>query len=91
MSHVVWSQLQKDHRQHMKEAFFIYTSAAVADPGTPSNLPQMTLENCKNSKLPFDMAVSDYCHTGNDLLRKKHMDDQEKPKTGTRTLFLIIH
>jgi hypothetical protein len=26
------------------------------------------------------MAVSDYCNTGNDLLWKKHMGDQEKPK-----------
>jgi hypothetical protein len=39
----------------------------------------MAIENGKNPQRPYDMAVSDYCTTGNDLLWKKHMGDQEKP------------
>jgi hypothetical protein len=40
----------------------------------------MALENGKNPGRPYDMAVSDYCNNGNDLLLKKHMGNQEKPK-----------
>jgi hypothetical protein len=40
----------------------------------------MAVENGKNPGRPYDMAVSDYCRTGNDLIWKKHMGDQEKPK-----------
>ena len=79
MSHVIWSQAQIDHRQSMKEAW-IYASAAVADPELRPTYVQIALENGKNPKRPFDMAVSDYYHHGNDLLWKKHMGDQEKPK-----------
>ena len=79
MSGVKWSRAQNDHRQHMKEAW-IYASAAVADPELRPIYVQMAIENGKNPKRPFDMAVSDYCDTGNDLLWKKHMGDQEKPK-----------
>jgi hypothetical protein len=39
----------------------------------------MAVDNGKNPKRPFDVAVSDYCETGNDLLWKKHMGDQAKP------------
>lgn len=63
----------------MKEAF-LYASAAVADPDLRPIYVQMAVENGKNPKRPFDMAVSDYCHTGNDLLWKKHMGDREKPR-----------
>jgi hypothetical protein len=79
MSHVIWTQAQKDHRRHMKEAW-IYASAAVADPDLRPIYVQMAVENGKNPKRPFDMAVSDYCNTGNDLLWKKHMGDREKPR-----------
>jgi hypothetical protein len=79
MSRVKWSQAQKDHRQHMKEAF-LYASAAVADPDLRPVYVQMAVDHNKNPRRPFDMAVSDYCDTGNDLLWKKHMGDQEKPQ-----------
>lgn len=79
MSGVKWSQAQKDHRQHMKEAW-IYASAAVADPDLRPIYVQMAVDQGKNPKRPFDVAVSDYCDTGNDLLWKKHMGNQEKPK-----------
>ena len=38
------------------------------------------LDHNKNPGRPFDMAVSDYYHNGNDLLWKKRMGNQEKPK-----------
>jgi hypothetical protein len=79
MSGVKWSQAQKDHRQRMKEAF-LYASAAVADPDLRPIYVQMAIANNKNPRRPFDIAVSDYYETGNDLLWKKHMGDQEKPK-----------
>jgi len=79
MSGVKWSRAQKDHRQQMKEAF-LYASAAVADPDLRPIYVQMAIENGWNPRRPFDMAVSDYCQTGNDLLWKKHMGDQEKPQ-----------
>jgi hypothetical protein len=79
MSHVIWSGAQQDHRRHMKEAF-IYASAAVADPDLRPIYVQMAVDSHKNPKRPFDIAVSDYYYTGNDLLWKKHMGDQEKPK-----------
>jgi hypothetical protein len=40
----------------------------------------MALERGMNPRRPFDTAVSDYYHTGNDLLWKKHMGDQERPQ-----------
>jgi hypothetical protein len=40
----------------------------------------MAIEKNRNPRRPFDMAVSDYCETGNDLIWKKHMGDQEKPE-----------
>jgi hypothetical protein len=79
MSRVKWSQAQKDHRARMAEAFK-YASAAVADPDIRPVYVQMALDQNKDPRRPFDMAVSDYYHTGNDLLWKKHMGDQEKPK-----------
>jgi len=78
MSGVKWGQAQKDHRQRMKEAF-IYASAAVADPDLRPIYVQMAVDSGKNPKRPFDVAVSDYYDTGNDLLWKKHMGDREKP------------
>ena len=41
---------------------------------------QMAVDSNRNPRRPFDMAVSDYYHNGNDLLWKKHLGDQEKPK-----------
>ena len=79
MSGVKWNKAQKDHRQDMKEAF-LYASAAVADPDLRPIYVQMAIDHGKNPKRPFDVAVSDYYHTGNDLLWKKHMGDQEKPE-----------
>lgn len=80
MKRVKWSRAQKDQRQRMGEASR-YASAAVADPDIRPIYVQMALEHGKNPDRPFDMAVSDYHHNGNDLLWKKHMGDQEKPAT----------
>ena len=80
MKGIKWSPAQKDHRQRMGEASR-YASAAVADPDIRPVYVQMALDHNKNPKRPFDMAVSDYYHHGNDLLWKKHMGDQEKPAT----------
>lgn len=79
MSTVKWSQAQKDQRQRMREASK-YASAAIADPEIRLIYVQMAVDQNKNPDRPFDMAVSDYYHHGNDLLWKKHMGDQEKPK-----------
>ena len=79
MKGVKWSQAQKDHRQRMGEASR-YASAAVADPDLRPIYVQMAVDHDMNPGRPFDMAVKDYYHNGNDLLWKKHMGDQEKPK-----------
>jgi hypothetical protein len=79
MSAVKWSRAQKEHRRRMGEAAR-YASAAVADPEIRAIYVQMAVENNKNPGRPFDIAVSDYLQTGNDLLWKKHMGDQEKPR-----------
>ena len=76
---IKWSQAQKDHRWQIAQASH-YASAAVADPDLRPFYVQMALEKGKNPRRPFDMAVSDYYHTGNDLLWKKYMGDQEKPQ-----------
>lgn len=78
MDKVKWSPAQDDHRRRMGEAAR-YASAAVADPDIRPIYVQMAIENNMNPGRPFDMAVKDYYHTGNDLLWKKHMGDQEKP------------
>jgi len=80
MKRVKWSPAQKEQRRRMGEASR-YASAAVADPDIRPIYVQMALEHGKNPDRPFDMAVSDYHHNGNDLLWKKHMGDQEKPAT----------
>ena len=79
MSRVKWSQAQKDHRRRMSEAFK-YASAAIADPEIRQVYVQMALERDMNPKRPFDVAVQDYYHGGDDLLWKKHMGDREKPQ-----------
>ena len=79
MKRVKWSQAQKVQRQRMREASR-YASAAVSDPELRLIYVQMALDRNKNPGRPFDMAVSDYYHTGNDLLWKKYMGDREKPK-----------
>jgi hypothetical protein len=79
MSRVKWSQAQKDHRQRMSEAFK-YASAAIADPEIRQVYVQKAVEWGMNPKRPFDAAVRDYTHGGEDLLWKKHMGDQEKPQ-----------
>jgi hypothetical protein len=76
---VEWSQAQKDHRQRLGAASR-YASVAVADPDLRAVYVQMALERGMNPERPFDVAVKDYYHTGNDLLWKKHMGDQEKPQ-----------
>jgi hypothetical protein len=78
MQKLEWSQAQKDQRQRMGQASR-YASAAIADPEIRAVYVQMALERGANPGRPFDTAVSDYYHTGNDLLWKKHMGDQEKP------------
>jgi len=40
---------------------------------------KMAVDHDMNPGRPFDMAVKDYYHNGNDLLWKKHMGNQEKP------------
>ena len=79
MEGIKWSQAQKDHRQRMGEASR-YASAAVADPEIRPIYVQMAVDHGRNPGRPFEMAVSDYYHTGNDLIWKKHMGDQQKPK-----------
>jgi len=76
---IKWSRAQNKQRSRFGEAS-IYASAAVADPDLRPVYVQMAEANNMNPKRPFDMAVKDYCHTGNDLLWKKHMGDQEKPQ-----------
>ena len=73
-----WSKAQKDQRRRMGEASK-YASAAVADPEIRAIYVQMALARNMNPKRPFDTAVSDYSHGGEDLLWKKHMGDQPKP------------
>jgi hypothetical protein len=79
MEGIKWSPAQKDHRQRLGEAAK-YASAADADPDIRPLYVQMALEQGRNPKRPFDTAVSDYFHHGNDLLWKKHMGNQEKPQ-----------
>ena len=86
MKGIKWSPAQKEHRRRMGEASK-YASAAVADPDIRPVYVQMALEQGKNPKRPFDMAVSDYYHHGNDLLWKKHMGDQEKPQNWQMYLY----
>jgi hypothetical protein len=75
---IKWSQPQKDHRRDFSEASK-YASAAVADPQIRAIYVQMAIERNKDPRRPSDIASSDYYHTGNDLLWKKHMGDQQKP------------
>jgi hypothetical protein len=79
MKKVKWSQAQKDHRRRMGEASK-YASAAIADPEIRPIYVQMAVDHNRDPRRPFDVAVSDYCDTGNDLIRKKHMGEQEKPE-----------
>ena len=75
MSRVKWSPAQKGHRQKFKRAV-AYAKAAMKDPDIRLHYEQMAVEK-KNSKRPFDMAVSDYFQ-GNDLLWQKQMGDRKK-------------
>ena len=79
MSRVKASKAQKDHQHNFREAV-LYASATVADPDLRPIYVQMAIEKGRNPKRPYDMAVSDYSTTGNDLLWKKHMGDQPKPE-----------
>jgi hypothetical protein len=76
---------EKDQRQRISEASK-YASAAVADPDVRPIYVQMALDHDKNPGRPFDMTVSDYCRTGNDLLWKKHMATRRNRRTGTWTV-----
>ena len=79
MTRVKWSQAQKDQRRRMGEASK-YASAAIADPEIRQVYVQMAVERDMNPRRPFDVAVQDYSHGGEDLLWKKHMGEQEKPQ-----------
>ena len=79
MSQVEWSQAQKDNRQRMGEASK-YASAAIADPEIRQVYVEMAVARDMNPKRPFDVAVKDYRHGGEDLLWKKHMGEQKKPE-----------
>jgi hypothetical protein len=78
MTRVKWSTAQKEHRRRMGEASK-YASAAISDSEIRAMYVQMAVDLNKDPKRPFDVAVSDYYHKGNDLLWKKHKGDQEKP------------
>ncbi len=67
MSRVEWSRSQDDHRERMAEAF-AYASQATQDPEIREVYVQMALKQKKNANRPYDMAVSDYYHTRNNLL-----------------------
>ena len=79
MSHIQWSQGQKNHQRDFGDASR-YASAAVADPEIRAIYVQMAIEQNKDPRRPSDIASSDYYHNGADLLWKKHMGDQEKPR-----------
>jgi len=79
MSRVKWSQDQKDHRRDFGEASK-YASAAIKDPEIRAIYVQMAIEQNKDPRRPFDIAHPDYYYNDKDLLWKKHMGDQEKPK-----------
>lgn len=67
MSRVEWSKAQDDHRERMAEAS-AYAKQANRDPEIRKTYVQMALENGMNENRPFDMAVSDFYHTRNNLL-----------------------
>jgi hypothetical protein len=69
MSRVKWSQAQVAHRERMAESF-AYATQAMANPEIREIYLQMALEKKKN-KRPYDMAVWDYYHNGNNLLGSK--------------------
>jgi hypothetical protein len=73
----------------MKEAF-LYASAAVADPDLRPIYVQMAVENNRNPRRPFDMAVSDYCDTSNDLLWKSTWATGRNQRTGTLNIITGI-
>ena len=66
MSKVKWSKAQKAHRLRFKQAVS-YAKAAMAEPTVRAVYEKAA---AKQSKRPFDLAVSDY-FKGNDLLSKK--------------------
>ncbi len=63
MSKVKWSEAQKAHRQRFKQAI-AYAKAAMAEPRVRAIYEKLA---AKQSKRPFDMAVSDF-FKGRDLL-----------------------
>ena len=56
MSNVEWSDKQKAHREKFKQAV-AYAKAAIAEPQVRQHYEK---EATKQSKRPFDLAVSDY-------------------------------
>ena len=66
MSHVKWSQAQKDHRQRFKQAV-AYAKAAMAEPTVRAVYAETAAQR---NKRPFDLAVSDY-FKGNDLFSQR--------------------
>ena len=56
-------------------------SGSVADLEIRPIYVQMALDLDMNPKRPFDVAVKDYYHNGNDLLWKKHFGDRPKPES----------
>ena len=73
MSEVVWSEAQEAHRARFRRAVK-YAREALADPELKAFYLQMSLE-VKNSRRPFDMAVSDY-FKGNNLVHEKLLRQQ---------------
>ncbi len=65
MSNVEWSEAQVAHRQRFKEAV-AYAYAAMANPQVRAAYEQAAVEKRKR---PFHLAVSDYFHGRNLLLK----------------------
>ena len=69
MSRVKWSKAQKEHRLKVKDAV-IYAQMAMRNPEFKAYYLEMAAK--RNSRRPFDMAVSDYFKgedTENSLLK----------------------
>ena len=86
MTGVKRSPAQKRQNRRFGDASS-YASAAIADPEIRAVYVQMAIEQNKNPLRPSDIASSDYYHTGNDLLWKKHMGAQEKPQNWRMDLY----
>jgi hypothetical protein len=79
MSRVEWSQDQVSHRERMAEAI-AYAKVASRDPQVREIYLQMARKVFKNNR-PYNMALSDYYHTRNNLLGDRFQWDVERWRT----------